>query len=317
MSDIRYQFLQVNNAYNNENQLLESYRVAGYIIFDRTRGTITVVKEGIKTMEDTTGYTEYGSGIKGASYSSTEESIIFTDNLGNKLKLDLKHFITESDLTSILDKYYTRTESSDLFASKVTFENEVSNLRDLETEVGTVKQDITGLKQEDVELDSRIDELENKISGLGNVFNFVGQVNTVDDLPSSADPGDVYQVAKGGTLTQANETLTFEDNTEFYWTDAGGQGRWEILGVNEINLEGYVKNGDVKLESNGREVKIVSGKVESGPYTIPYATEANVSAQANYAASADYASKASQDSDGNNIVSTYAKLSDLCWHTLN
>lgn len=72
------------------------------------------------------------------------------------------------------------------------------------------------------------------IGALGSVFNFKGVKATYAQLPTSGNKnGDVWQVTAEGKTSAG---IDFEANTEFYWDGS----KWEILGVNEVDMSQYI-----------------------------------------------------------------------------
>lgn len=81
-------------------------------------------------------------------------------------------------------------------------------------------------------------QISNKIAALGKVFEFKGTKATYADLPTTANEnGDVWQVTTAGTTSTGAK---FEANTEFYWDGD----KWEILGVNQVDMSNYYTKGD-------------------------------------------------------------------------
>lgn len=126
MSDIRYQFLQVNTAYSS-GVLLDDYRVPGYIIFDKTRGTITIVKDETKA-PSTEGYKEYGGGIVSVTKDSTKDIYTFTDNCGYSLILDLSPYALKTSLQQLEENFNGMWETiTDIANSLNQLEQDVLN----------------------------------------------------------------------------------------------------------------------------------------------------------------------------------------------
>lgn len=186
-TSIKYQFLQVVSAYT-EGVLSNSYKVPGYIIFDKTRGTITVVN-------DSSTYTEYGGGIKSVTSSSDGEVFTFTDTFGNTLTLDLTQFASDKKVESLESTLNTYTET----------------VEGLAQDVAQLEQDVLQRYTKN-ETDTQI---SNAIKSLGTVFNFKGVKDSYEDLPTTdIKAGDVWQVATSGTTTGGDD---FPANTEFFY----------------------------------------------------------------------------------------------------
>ena len=214
MTTIRYQFLQVESAYYNDGQLVPDYKTPGNIIFDKKRGTITVVTSG-------GGWTEYGGGIKGVSKSESGETFTFTDSFGNALELDLSKFATDEDLNTLSNQLSQLGEGYTSLSGR---------LSSVETTVGNHSTAIADRYTKS--------EVDNKISALGKVFNFVGVVDTYQDLESkTAKVGDVYQVRQAGLSLDAG--VYFANNTEFYY------GEFDYYG---IQIQNFTAQATVYIE---------------------------------------------------------------------
>lgn len=116
---IQFKFLQVASAYSNDS-LLDEYRVPGYIIFDKSRGTITVVKEAT-VAPSLSGYTEYGGGLKTVGLTgNTGEILVFTDTFGKQLSVDLSRFALDTEVESLESTLNTYIETVEGLAGDVS-----------------------------------------------------------------------------------------------------------------------------------------------------------------------------------------------------
>jgi hypothetical protein len=133
--------------------------------------------------------------------------------------------------------------------------------------------------------------------GLGGVYKFKGPVATYADLPSTGvSAGWVYNIVDTGK----NYAYTPEGT----WDDLGGT----------VDLSSYSLKTDAVKDIAGSSAVLTITKGDGTTSTITVnnvanATHATTADSATTATSADLATKATQDGSGNNINSTYLKLS--------
>lgn len=213
ISNIRYQFLQLESAYTGPNTvgdntnvyfLDEQYFTKGNIIFDKKRGTITVVHSDYDASNKASGYKEYGIGIASASFEN--QILTLVDNVGNSLTVNLSAFALDSELTQLSSRLNGLTTKINN-----TIEPQIGELNTAVTNLKGSAND-TSSSESIVGAKKYADEL---VSNLGNVFEFKGVKNGYSELPSSdIEPGDVWQVLYGG-YTPYGEY--FDNNTEFFY----------------------------------------------------------------------------------------------------
>lgn len=106
--------------------------------------------------------------------------------------------------------------------------------------------------------DEAIGKLQSEInadlySKVSNIYTPKGSVETFEDLPTDAAPGDVYNVKSAVTL---EDGTTYPAGSNFVWID-GEPGRWDYIG-------GSVDNSEAKEYCDGKLTELreeISGQL--------------------------------------------------------
>ena len=128
-------------------------------------------------------------------------------------------------------------------------------------------QTVTGM--EDYAKKTYVDD---KVAELGNAFKIVGKVDSVDALPSSAVPGNIYLIDEDG------------ETAEYVFTEEQG---WEKLGTTtNVDLTGYATEEyvDAAISNKADKTEVTAGIAEAKAYTDTQLTEAKSYADGKVAA---------------------------------
>ncbi len=230
---------------------------AGSIVFEEQIGALSVViTKGSSLLR-------IADGIKGLTINKSGDvptSVVFTLLGGTTQTLDLSKFQTatqvSSAITTALAAYVKTTdfntykegilsEMNDIRDAVADNTNEISSLGgrmdDAEGEIDNLSGALNNVytKSEVYTKGETDKQIGDKIAALGKVFEFKGTKETYADLPTTGNEnGDVWQVTTAGTITSSG--AKFEANTEFYWDGT----KWEILGVNQVNMDNYYTKGE-------------------------------------------------------------------------
>ncbi len=230
---------------------------AGSIVFEEQIGALSVViTKGSSLLR-------IADGIKGLTINKTGDvptSVVFTLLGGTTQTLDLSKFQTatqvSSAITTALAAYVKTTdfntykedilsEMNDIRDGVAANTNEIgslgSRMDDAESEIDSLSGALNNVytKSEVYTKGETDKQIGDKIAALGKVFEFKGTKATYADLPTTGNEnGDVWQVTTAGTITSTG--AQFEANTEFYWDGT----KWEILGVNQVNMDNYYTKGE-------------------------------------------------------------------------
>ena len=114
--------------------------------------------------------------------------------------------------------------------------------------------------------------VDDKVAELGNAFKIVGKVDSVDALPSSAVPGNIYLIDEDG------------ETAEYGFTEEQG---WEKLGTTaNVDLTGYATEEYVNAATSGKadKTEVTAGVAEAKAYADTQLTEAKSYADGKVAA---------------------------------
>lgn len=114
--------------------------------------------------------------------------------------------------------------------------------------------------------------VDDKVAELGNAFKIVGKVDSVDALPSSAVPGNIYLIDEDG------------ETAEYVFTEEQG---WEKLGTTaNVDLTGYATEEYVNAATSGKadKTEVTAGVAEAKAYADTQLTEAKSYADGKVAA---------------------------------
>ena len=229
---------------------------AGSIVFEEQIGALSVViTKGSSLLR-------IADGIKGLTINKSGDvptSVVFTLLGGTTQTLDLSKFQTATQVSSAITTAlaaYVKTADFNTYKNGIRTEldavkddvaangNEISSLNgrmdDAESAIDSLSDALNNVyTQVEVYTKSETDnQIDNKIAALGKVFEFKGTKATYAELPTTAnEKGDVWQVTTAGTTSTGAK---FEANTEFYWDGD----KWEILGVNQVNMDNYYTKGE-------------------------------------------------------------------------
>lgn len=229
---------------------------AGSIVFEEQIGALSVViTKGSSLLR-------IADGIKGLIINKSGDvptSVVFTLLGGITQTLDLSKFQTAAQVSSAITTAlaaYVKTTDFNTYKEGI-----LSEMNDIRDDVAANGNEIGSLGGRMDDAESAIDSLDgalknvytksevytkgetdkqigDKIAALGKVFEFKGTKATYADLPTTGnESGDVWQVTTAGTTSTGAK---FEANTEFYWDGT----KWEILGVNQVNMDNYYTKGE-------------------------------------------------------------------------
>lgn len=220
-----------------------SYPV-GSIIFEEFLGSLCIVRNSSPT-----GLVRFANGIKGLTINNLEgvpTSVVFT-LLGDTTEtLDLSKFQTAAQVSLAITealKDYVKTSDFNTYQTNITtaLSGIGTRLDGHDTAIEEIQNDLENVYTKGevytkTETDSQI---ESKIGSLGKVFRIKGSKDTYAELPATGNEnGDVWQVKTAGTDSNGDE---FAANTEFYWDGS----KWEILGINEVDMSNYLDTDDL------------------------------------------------------------------------